>query len=60
MPRLAVTLAEDGRPRGFAGANGQMLEILFVDADARGTGIGSALLHHATGAWGVRELTVNE
>jgi len=37
-----------------------MLEILFVDADARGTGIGSALLHHATGAWGVRELTVNE
>ena len=25
-----------------------------------GIGIGSALLRHATGAWGVRELTVNE
>lgn len=36
--------------------------MLFVDADARGIGIGigSALLRHATGAWGVRELTVNE
>lgn len=60
VARLAVAFAEDGRPLGFAGANGRKLEMLFVDADARGTGAGSALLRHATGVWGVRELTVNE
>lgn len=58
--RLAVARAEDGRALGFAGANDGMLEMLFVDADARGTGVGSALLRHAIGDWGVSELTVNE
>lgn len=58
--RLAVARADDGRALGFAGANGTMLEMLFVDAGERGTGVGSALLRHAIGDWGVSELTVNE
>ncbi|MCH4084670.1 MAG: GNAT family N-acetyltransferase [Olsenella sp.] len=58
--RLAVARAEVGRALGFAGADGGMLQMLFVDADARGTGVGSALLRHAMADWGVSELTVNE
>ena len=44
----------------FEGPQGGMLEMLFVDEAARGKGIGSALVRHAIGALGVREVNVNE
>lgn len=55
-----VVASEDGRPVAFLGAQDGMLEMLFVDAELRGRGIGSALLEHVISALGVRELTVNE
>lgn len=55
-----VVASEDGRPVAFLGAQDGMLEMLFVDAELRGRGIGSALLEHGISVLGVRELTVNE
>ena len=55
-----VVASEGGRPVAFLGAQDGMLEMLFVDAELRGHGIGSALLEHGIGVLGVRELTVNE
>lgn len=55
-----VVASEDGRPVAFLGTQDGMLEMLFVDAELRGRGIGSALLEHGISALGVRELTVNE
>lgn len=55
-----VVASEDGRPVAFLGAQDGMFEMLFVDAELRGRGIGSALLEHGISVLGVRELTVNE
>lgn len=71
LPDLTVTLAErQGRVLGFvavavavagAGAgDGARVEMLFVDPDVHGTGVGSALLRHATAGRPVVELDVNE
>lgn len=51
---------ECGRVLGFAGAHQGNLEMLFCDADARGMGVGHALLRHAIDAWGVTTVDVNE
>lgn len=59
MEHLVVAY-DAARPLAFLGANGPMLEMLFVDAGLHGHGIGSALLRHGIDALGVRELTVNE
>lgn len=59
VERLVVA-SEDGQPVAFLGAQDGMLEMLFVNAELRGRGIGSALLEHGIGVLGVRELTVNE
>lgn len=55
-----VVASEGSRPVAFLGAQDGMLEMLFVDAELRGRGIGSALLKHGISVLGVRELTVNE
>lgn len=55
-----VVASEDGRPVAFLGAQDGMLEMLFVDAELCGRGIGSALLEHGISALGVRKLTANE
>ncbi|ORV67055.1 acetyltransferase [Mycolicibacter hiberniae] len=61
FPAVLLTIAEiDGDPVGFAGTAGEHLEMLFVHADARGHGVGSALLQHAIGAHGIRRVDVNE
>ncbi|WP_082966592.1 acetyltransferase [Mycolicibacter sinensis] len=61
FPGVRLTVAEvDGEPVGFAGTAGERLEMLFVDADARGRGVGSALLDHAIAEQGIRYADVNE
>ena len=57
---LAVAYDEDGRALGFAGAEDGKLEMLFVDDEARGHGVGRTLLAYAVDAWDVHRLDVNE
>ena len=60
LARELLQGGEQGRALGFAGAHEGNLEMLFCDADARGAGVGSALLRHAVAAWGVTTVDVNE
>lgn len=61
FPHVELRVAErDGTVVGFAGVHGTSLEMLFVSADARGTGVGSALLEHAVTQLGVVTVDVNE
>lgn len=48
------------QPQGFMGITGQKLEMLFVAADQRGQGIGSALLDYGIAHFGVNQVVVNE
>ena len=59
VERLVIA-REGGKPVAFLGAQDAMLEMLFVDADLRGHGIGGELLRHGIEQLGIRELTVNE
>src|SRR5690606_22587200 len=61
FPAVLLSVAErDGRPVGFSGVLDGALEMLFVDAAERGTGVGSALLAHAIAEQGVTRVDVNE
>ena len=60
VPLLATARDDEGRVLGFGGADGDSLEMLFVAPESRGTGVGTALLGHAIGKWGVRRVDVNE
>lgn len=61
FPQVRLTVAElDGRPVGFAGTAEGDLVMLFVHADARGRGVGGALLAHTIADQGVRTVDVNE
>jgi len=60
FPEVELTVADvDGTPVGFAGVAGSGLEMLFVHADTRGSGVGTALLEHALDAR-VTTVDVNE
>ena len=57
----ALVVAEkDGAPVGFIGVEGGRLEMLFLDPDVRGQGLGRYLLERGIERLGVTELTVNE
>ena len=45
---------------GFAGVSIGKLEMLFIDADHRGQGLGKQLLAYSIKHFGIRELDVNE
>ncbi|GAA4811967.1 acetyltransferase [Tomitella cavernea] len=61
FPQVESYVAERGGvPVGFAGVAEGNLEMLFVDASARGQGIGSALLSSVVAGHGVRTVDVNE
>ena len=57
----ALVVAEkDGVPVGFMGVEEGRLEMLFLDPNVRGCGLGRYLLEHGIERLGVKELTVNE
>ena len=59
VPHLVV--AFDGEvPIGFIGVDNHKIETLFVDADQRGRGVGSALLDYAFKEFEADEVVVNE
>ena len=55
-----VIAEENGGPAGFMGVQDGCLEMLFLDPEARGHGLGRRLLEHGVAHLGVTELTVNE
>jgi len=61
LPAVEITVAQT--PQGIVGFSGLAagkLEMLFVDADSRGAGAGSALLRHAMAVHPKLSLDVNE
>ncbi|WP_243697104.1 acetyltransferase [Aeromicrobium phragmitis] len=61
LPALKVTVAEfDGAVVGFVGTQEHRLEMLFVEPDAHGRGVGTALVEHVAAQHPVLELDVNE
>ena len=60
VPVLIVSEDESGNPSGFMGLSGQKVEMLFVNAQNRGKGIGRKLLEYGIEHYSVNELTVNE
>ncbi|MDS2173377.1 acetyltransferase [Nesterenkonia sp. CL21] len=61
FPAVVLSVAErDGRPVGFSGVLDGTLEMLFVDATHRDSGIGTALLAHAIKDHAVTTVDVNE
>ena len=61
LPHVRVLVAERaGRAVGFAGVSEGALEMLFVDAADRGSGVGSVLLAHVVDRCGVTTVDVNE
>ncbi len=59
--RILVTACDDDeRTLGFAGANDDKLEMLFIDPAYRGIGVGTTLLDFAVHELGVTTVDVNE
>ncbi|MDF3935938.1 acetyltransferase [Pseudomonas citronellolis] len=62
LPAVEVWVAADAtdRPLGFIGLDQAHVEMLFIDPERRGQGIGSALLDRLRDARGVLSVDVNE
>lgn len=60
VPHLLVAEDDQGQPVAFMGIADGRLEMLFVDPDKRGQGLGKKLLLKGMQDYGVDELTVNE
>jgi putative acetyltransferase len=59
IPTLLV-VEEQGELLGFAGAEGNKLEMLFIDPDLRGKGIGKQIVQNLVANYQVTEVAVNE
>lgn len=57
---LYVAENDEGVPLGFMGIQDRKLEMLFIDASQRGTGVGKQLLNLGFEKHQVNELAVNE
>ena len=57
---LLVAEDEAGAPAAFMGVEDGTLEMLFIDPEERGKGLGRRLLRRGIESYGVRRLAVNE
>lgn len=55
-----LIVEEQGKPVGFAGADGSKLEMLFIEPDLRGKGIGKQFVQSLITNYQVTEVSVNE
>lgn len=60
VAHLLVAEDEAGAPAAFMGVEDGALEMLFIDPEERGKGLGSRLLRRGIESYGVRRLAVNE
>lgn len=60
VAHLVVAYNDENEPVAFMGINEKKLEMLFVDANQRGTGIGKALITYGIDNLDINELAVNE
>lgn len=62
LPAVELWVAVDAEdcPLGFIGLNENHVEMLFIEPDLRGTGIGRALLDHARSSRSQMSVDVNE
>lgn len=60
VEHLIAAQDESGTPVGFMGVQENRLEMLFLDPEVRGQGLGARLLCLGMEQYGVSELTVNE
>ncbi len=60
VPTLVVEYDDHRAPVGFIGVAGDTIEMLFVDPDHIGTGVGGRLIRHAIADLGARRVDVNE
>lgn len=62
LPAVELWIAQDLKdgPLGFIGLNESHVEMLFIEPDRRGEGIGRALLDHARSSRGQMSVDVNE
>lgn len=58
--QLRIYCDDQGIIQGFAGIDGDSLEMLFVSSAARGTGIGRQLVERVIAELGIRRVAVNE
>ncbi|MDR6176891.1 MULTISPECIES: GNAT family N-acetyltransferase [unclassified Pseudomonas] len=58
--QLRIYRDDQGIIQGFAGIDGDSLEMLFVSSAARGTGIGRQLVERVIAELGIRRVAVNE
>ena len=57
---LLVAVDENNIPIAFVGIEGHRIEMLFVDADYHGQGIGGCLIRYVVDHYRINEVTVNE
>ncbi|CCZ63465.1 GNAT family N-acetyltransferase [Hungatella hathewayi] len=60
VPVLIIAVNAENEPAAFMGADGGRLEMLFIEPEERGKGLGGRLLAYGIEKLGIRELCVNE
>lgn len=60
VEHLVAAYGRNGLPAGFLGAEGDRLEMLFLDPGYRGMGLGRQLAEYAIDRYGLRQVCVNE
>ena len=60
VAHLIIAQNDAGAPVAFMGIQDQKLEMLFLDPDKRGKGLGRELFQHGVKHFSVQEVTVNE
>lgn len=60
LPAVELYILTDNEIKGFLGTSGDMLEMLFIDADSRGKGYGKTLLLYALDHLHITKVDVNE